>query len=139
MRNYKTIPIILMLCSFYLVTAYADKSDEIIGQEKTLNREQGKMADELEKLLKIENREESPDEKDSDSSFAYKLAASFFFGIIGFSFFMYGKKTSKATPMLIGSILMIYPYFVTGLFLLCSIGAALIAALFLARRRDIGF
>ena len=138
MRNYKTIFIILAFCSFCLITAYADKSDDVIGQEK-LDREQGTIVGELEKLLKTEDFETSPDEKGSDSSFAYKLAASFFFGLVGFSCFIYGKKTSKATPMLIGVVLMIYPYFVTSLLLLCSIGVALIIALFVAHRCDIGF
>ncbi len=83
--------------------------------------------------------ENSADEKGSDSAFPYKLAASFFFGLIGFSVFLYGKKTSALAPLLIGLVLMIYPYFVTNLLLQCGIGIALIMALFFAHRHGIGF
>ncbi|MDQ7058683.1 MAG: hypothetical protein Q9N62_09730 [Ghiorsea sp.] len=44
-----------------------------------------------------------------------------------FRFFLYGKKQSKVTPLLTGITLMVLPYFVPNLYLLCGIGIALIA------------
>jgi len=49
------------------------------------------------------------------------------FGCIGFGFFLYGKKQHNATPLLTGITLMILPYFVTNIYLLCGVGIALIA------------
>ncbi len=139
MRNYKTIFIVLALCSFYSITAYADRLDEIIEEQKKLNREQGKIAEKLDKFLETKGLENAADEKSSDKFFAYRIAASCFFSLIGFCFLVYGKKAGASTPIVIGLILMIYPYFVTNLLLQCSIGAALLIALFFARRRQIGF
>ena len=50
-----------------------------------------------------------------------------FFGIIGFSLFMYGKKSQEMKPMLIGVALMVYPYFVTSVLWSVLIGIGLIA------------
>ncbi len=55
------------------------------------------------------------------------------FGSIGFAAFIYGKKTAGFKPMVLGAILMIYPYFVRGNILLYAIGISLTAALFIFR------
>jgi hypothetical protein len=52
------------------------------------------------------------------------------FSGVGFVAFMYGKKQGEARPMVIGALLMVYPYFVTNTALMFLIGAALTAALF---------
>ena len=49
------------------------------------------------------------------------------FGIIGFSLFMYGKKSQAMKPMMIGVALMVYPYFVTSVLWSVLIGIGLIA------------
>jgi hypothetical protein len=61
------------------------------------------------------------------------LFASVLFGIFGLAAFTYGKKTQKWKPMIIGVILMVYPYVVSELWLLYLIGFALCAALFFFR------
>ena len=61
------------------------------------------------------------------------LAANLIFGAIGLIAFVYGKKQSSWVPMVIGIILMVYPYFVGGTFLLYGIGIALTACLYFFR------
>jgi hypothetical protein len=61
------------------------------------------------------------------------LFASFTFGIIGLAAFIYGKKSLKWKPMIIGVALMVFPYAVNETWFLYAIGAALCAALFVFR------
>ncbi len=49
------------------------------------------------------------------------------FGSIGVAYFVYGRKHKLAMPFLSGIGLMVFPYFVSGTFLLVAIGAILIA------------
>ena len=139
MRNYKIISIVLVLCSFYMITAYADVLEEIIKEDIKLNREQVKTAEKMDNFLKTGSFEKSADKKSSGNYLFYKLAASGFFSLIGFVFFVYWKKNSAFTPMVIGVALMAYPYFVSNLLLLCGIGIVLIIIFFIAHRYDIGF
>lgn len=53
------------------------------------------------------------------------------FGSIGFVAFVYGKKMAQYRTMILGLILMIFPYMVSGNLALYGFGAALTAALFL--------
>ena len=50
-----------------------------------------------------------------------------FFGSIGFAFFIYGKKQRAVVPLLSGVALFAFPYFVSNVYLLVSIGLVLIA------------
>ena len=61
---------------------------------------------------------------------APNLLAGLLFGSIGFVGFIYGKRTSRLKPMIIGLLLMAYPYFVENTLALCGIGLAGTAALF---------
>jgi hypothetical protein len=56
-----------------------------------------------------------------------------FFGVVGGGYFLYGKKQQEPTPMLCGFGLMIFPYFVSNVFVLVLVGAALMAIPFLFR------
>jgi hypothetical protein len=47
------------------------------------------------------------------------------FGAIGLGFFIYGKKQQVIVPLVCGLALMVFPYFVSGTWLLIAIGAAL--------------
>ena len=51
------------------------------------------------------------------------------FGIIGFSLFLYGKKSQEMKPMAIGIALMVYPYFVSSVLWSVLIGIGLIACM----------
>ena len=58
------------------------------------------------------------------------LIGGFLFSAVGFVAFVYGKKMALLRPMLLGIVLMVYPYFVSDTRLLYGIGAVLTAALF---------
>ena len=64
---------------------------------------------------------------------AGQLFGGLLFGTIGFVAFLYGKRQASLTPMIIGVVLMVYPYFVANTLALCAIGALLTAALFVFR------
>ncbi|HET9578226.1 MAG TPA: hypothetical protein VFP44_10395 [Usitatibacter sp.] len=61
------------------------------------------------------------------------LFASLFFGVVGFAAFTYGRKQARFSAMVIGAVLMVYPYFVSRAWLLWSIGLALCASLYVFR------
>ena len=55
------------------------------------------------------------------------------FGSIGLIAFIYGKKMSEFRPMIIGLLLMAFPYFISSNVLLYVIGIGLTIALFIFR------
>jgi hypothetical protein len=62
-----------------------------------------------------------------------ELFASILFGLIGAVAFGFGKRSASWPPMLIGLALIVFPYFVSQLWLLYVLGGALCAALFVFR------
>ena len=65
-------------------------------------------------------------------SFA-NLFAGILFGTVGFAAFLYGKKSARWKPMVIGVVLMVFPYFIEETWLLYVIGIALSAFIFVWR------
>ncbi|MHB8534854.1 MAG: hypothetical protein ACYDBW_05345 [Sulfuricaulis sp.] len=61
------------------------------------------------------------------------LFASILFGAIGMGAFLFGKKSFRWQPMVLGVALMGYPYFVSRTWLLYVIGSALCLGLFILR------
>jgi hypothetical protein len=61
------------------------------------------------------------------------LFASLLFGAVGLGAFLYGKKMVLYKPMIIGIVLMAFPYFVPQTWLLYTIGCALCLALYIFR------
>ena len=55
------------------------------------------------------------------------------FGAIGLGFFVYGKKQQAIVPLACGLALMVFPYFVSGTWLLIATGAALTAIPYFVR------
>ena len=55
------------------------------------------------------------------------------FGSIGIGFFMYGKKQRATVPLVCGIGLMVFPYFVSNVFLLVAFGVALMLTPYFAR------
>ncbi len=55
------------------------------------------------------------------------------FGSVGLGAFVYGKKSARWQPMVIGVALMVYPYFIESAVLLYAIGIALCVSLFVFR------
>lgn len=61
------------------------------------------------------------------------LFGSIVFSIIGFAAFRFGRKTQATNAMVIGAVLMLYPYFISATWLLYTVGAALSFALYFFR------
>ncbi len=55
------------------------------------------------------------------------------FSIVGWYAFIHGKREKSWRPMVIGIVLMVYPYFVSNTLLAFAIGIALTAALYFWR------
>ncbi len=55
------------------------------------------------------------------------------FGVIGFGYYRYGKKQGAVVPLVIGIFLFIFPYFITNIYLLVAVGAALVAVPYFLR------
>ena len=49
------------------------------------------------------------------------------FGSIGLGFFVYGKKQKAVIPLLSGIALMVFPYFISNLYILIFSGIVLVA------------
>ncbi len=59
------------------------------------------------------------------------ILAGIFFGSIGFAAFIYGKKQTSLKALVIGLILIVYPYLVSNPIALWVIGIVLTLALFI--------
>jgi predicted membrane protein len=55
------------------------------------------------------------------------------FGSIGLGFLIYGRKQRAVVPLISGLALMIFPYFVSNIFLLITMGIVLIAIPYFVR------
>jgi hypothetical protein len=55
------------------------------------------------------------------------------FSSIGLGFFIYGKKQHVFMPLICGLLLMIYPYFVSGILALVGIGVVLMTIPYFVR------
>jgi hypothetical protein len=62
------------------------------------------------------------------------LVAGFVFGVIGFYYFKAGKKDGELPVVLIGLTLMVYPYFIENIYLMCLTGFALTGVAYRMRR-----
>ena len=62
------------------------------------------------------------------------LIASLVIGGIGTVSFIYGKRQSRVPQMVVGLALVVYPYFVSNIFLMIGIAVALLAALWASIR-----
>ena len=67
-----------------------------------------------------------------DFSFS-SLLAGFIFGVIGFYLFKWGKQKQAALPVVIGIVLMVYPYFISNVWLMWLIGVGLCFTAYRAR------
>jgi hypothetical protein len=56
------------------------------------------------------------------------------FGIVGIAAFRYGKRSAMLMPMILGIVLMVFPYFVPQTWLLYTIGVALTFAVWFFRK-----
>jgi hypothetical protein len=63
------------------------------------------------------------------------LIASFFVSSIGFVLVTYGRKQARPPQLVVGLVLLIYPYFVPALVPMVSVAAVLLAGLWVALQR----
>lgn len=61
------------------------------------------------------------------------LAAGILFGLVGIVAVGYGKMKDTISPKVIGTLLMVFPYFTPGLVLTCAVGGVLTVCLFVFR------
>ena len=61
------------------------------------------------------------------------LMAGFVFGVLGFSLLKWGWKKSHTLHIVVGVVLMVYPYFVGGSTLLWGIGSGLVLIAYIYR------
>ena len=57
------------------------------------------------------------------------LIVGLFAGVFGMAYFVYGKNSGKLTPLIVGVLLCVYPYFIEGVWLYV-VGAVLLAVPF---------
>jgi len=62
-----------------------------------------------------------------------QLVWGLIFGSIGIGYFMYGRKQRAAVPLLIGISLMIFPYFISNIYMLVILGSILVAVPYFVR------
>lgn len=55
------------------------------------------------------------------------------FSAIGLGYFIYGKRQRAPVPLVCGLVLMIFPYFVSNVWILVLLGLALMAVPYLVR------
>lgn len=67
------------------------------------------------------------------NSFGPILFAGLIFGSIGMGAWIYGKKRASAAHMILGAVLIAYPYFTGNLIILYGVGIILTIALFVFR------
>jgi len=63
------------------------------------------------------------------------LLAGLLISSIGFVLLSYGKKMTRPPHMVVGLVLLVYPYFVSNVLLTFAIGAVLLFLLWLAVKR----
>ena len=62
-----------------------------------------------------------------------QLFLAMIFGAIGLGFLAYGKKQRAVVPLLVGIVLLIFPYFVANVYILAAIGTALVVLPYFVR------
>jgi predicted membrane protein len=55
------------------------------------------------------------------------------FGAIGLGFFMYGKKQKAVVPLITGIALFVFPYFISNVYALVTVGAGLVVLPYFVR------
>ena len=55
------------------------------------------------------------------------------FGLIGFGFFLYGKKQKAVVPLITGIVLCVVPYFIANVYVLVGVGVVLVAIPYFVR------
>jgi len=62
------------------------------------------------------------------------MIASLMVSVVGFAIFWFGRKQRRVPHLVVGILLMVFPYFISSTFLILGIGALLGGGLWLAVR-----
>jgi hypothetical protein len=62
------------------------------------------------------------------------LFISLVIGSLGMALFVYGKKQARIPPLVLGILMMVYPYFISNLWLMSGIAVGLLGLLWVAVR-----
>jgi hypothetical protein len=62
------------------------------------------------------------------------LLASLIIGLFGTAIFVYGRRQSRLPQMLVGAVLVVFPYFISSVALMAAIAVGLVVALWGATR-----
>ncbi len=108
--------LIVFIVILFVSQSYGQSSQQVIG-----------------KVVNIYNSSEALDNNLIGAFSLNLLIGALLFGSIGFVAFIYGKRNTKFRPMIIGILLMGYPYFVRNIIVLYLVGSALTIALFVLR------
>jgi hypothetical protein len=65
---------------------------------------------------------------------ANAIIASVLIGSVGLGVFIYGKRQSRLPHLIVGGLLLVYPYFVPNLWLMLGIAVVLLLGLFVVAR-----
>jgi len=65
---------------------------------------------------------------------ATQLMVAMFASLVGMALFVYGKRQRRAPHLIAGIVLVVYPYFVSNVYLLVAIFAALLGGLWVVVR-----
>lgn len=65
---------------------------------------------------------------------ASSLFASFLVGLVGLGLFLYGKKQTRLPQLIVGLVLMVFPYFIESAAIVYAVSGALVVGLWLAVR-----
>jgi predicted membrane protein len=58
---------------------------------------------------------------------ASQLVWGMLFGAVGLGYFIYGKRQMAIVPLVTGIALFVFPYFISNIYLLISVGIGLVA------------
>lgn len=64
------------------------------------------------------------------------LMLSLLFGIVGMGMFMYGRKASRMVPLGVGAALMVVPYFISSVLMMCVVCCGLMTLPWIFRESD---
>ena len=67
-----------------------------------------------------------------------EIMASLFFSLLGFVYFRYAKNNGDTPMVVVGVILMAYPYFISGLFTIVFVGVVLMIVPFVLKKLLLG-
>ena len=124
---FKLMIILMSFCAFFVLWPYFVQAQQQDSLLQTIQQYNSLGAGEKQMLLSSVGMPGASDFT------AANIMAWILFGSIGFVVFIYGKKQKNLKALLIGILLMVYPYFISGTLALYLVGIGLCVALYFFR------